>query len=266
MSAPRRVGFIDSGLGLVPFADALHQAAPGIDLVLAMDPDWMPYGALSGAQVTERALASATALEQWEPDAIVVACNTASVHALPALRARFEPEVPVIGTVPAIKSAASAGSPFAVWATTATTGSAYQDRLIAEFAAGTPVTPVACPGLAQAIDRADDAAIEAAIDFAISRTPDDLSALVLGCTHYGLVANRIVQRRPQTARLFDSPAAVAAQTLHRLGEAHSGENAGDTGSVLAVYSSGRPTGLPTALAAYPAGRRLLTIERTHSWQ
>lgn len=256
-----RVGLIDSGLGLVSFAATLHRADPGIDLLLATDPEHMPYGALEPAQVQERVLASARALEPWAPDALVLACNTASVHALAALRAHAEPEVPVIGTVPAIKSAARAseargGAPFAVWATSATTASAYQRELISAFAGSTPVASVACAGLAQAIERADDAAIDAAIDAAAAATPAHIDSIVLGCTHYGLVAERIRARRPQTAHLYDSPAAVAAQTLARLDRGAPG-TAG--GRILAVLASGRPAGLPRALEAYPAGRELLRI-------
>ncbi|OSC56083.1 glutamate racemase, partial [Streptomyces sp. 4F] len=71
--------------------------------------------------------------------------------ALPALRARFEPALPVIGTVPAIKPAAAGGGPVAIWATPATTGSAYQRDLIEKFGAGAKITEVPCPGLADAV-------------------------------------------------------------------------------------------------------------------
>ncbi|MYW27885.1 glutamate racemase, partial [Streptomyces sp. SID2119] len=68
---------------------------------------------------TARALAVARAAAALRPDALIVACNTASVHALPALRAALEPALPVIGTVPAIKPAAAGGGPVAIWATPA---------------------------------------------------------------------------------------------------------------------------------------------------
>ena len=99
------VGFIDSGLGLVDFADAFHRLVPHADLLLSMDPDWMPYGALDAAVVAERIVESAQVFSPWEPDAVVIACNTGSVHGLAPLRRTLEPGTPVIGTVPAIKSA-----------------------------------------------------------------------------------------------------------------------------------------------------------------
>lgn len=209
-----RVGFVDSGLGLTGYADALARALPGAELVLAMDPDHSPYGALSSARIVERTLASVRAALDEGAQAIVIACNTASVHALDAVRAAVD--VPVIGTVPAVRSASRLRGPFAVWATEATTGSPYQQRLIAQFAADLPVTEVACPGLASAIDAADEAGIAAAVNAAAGRTPADARAVVLGCTHYGLVADRIAATLPPGTAVLDSPEPVARQTVRRL--------------------------------------------------
>ena len=152
-----RIGLLDSGLGLLGTADALFHLAPHADLVLAMDPDFTPYGSLSPEALEARALNSAAVLAEWDPDAIVIACNTASVQALEAVRARYEPDIPVIGTVPAVKMAAGTGQDFAIWATPATTGSAYQQNLIDTFASEVTVSKVACPGLAEAINEADSA-------------------------------------------------------------------------------------------------------------
>ena len=279
-----RIGFLDSGLGLVGFADALLARAPATDLVLGMDPVNRPYGALTAERLTEVVVASATALAQWEPDAIVIACNTASVHTLGALRAQFEPRIPIIGTVPAIKPAAATNRPFAVWATDATTASDYQRRLIDAFAADLPVTRVAASGLADAIDAGSPERIEAAIAEAAARTPADVASVVLGCTHYGLVADRIrhalAQRGITGVTLFDSPDAVAAQTLRRVRATHAagvaavplgtataplpiqttGSTAPRRGRVLATYLSGESARLPTVLDTYTAGRRLLQRE------
>src|SRR4051812_2482315 len=74
-----------------------------------------------------------------------------------------QPVLPVIGTVPAIKPAAAGGGPLAIWATPATTGSPYQRNLIQDFAAGVTVTEVPCWGLAEAVERADENAIDAAV-------------------------------------------------------------------------------------------------------
>lgn len=162
---------MDSGIGLLAAAAAVRRLRPDADLVLSSAPDTMPWGPHTPEEVTERALAVARAAAELGPDALIVACNTASVHALVALRAELEPRIPVIGTVPAIKPAAAGGGPFAIWATPATTGSPYQRGLIREFADGVEVTEVPCPGLADAIEHGDEPAIELAIAAAAERTP-----------------------------------------------------------------------------------------------
>ena len=186
-----KIALIDSGIGLLAAAAALRRMRPDASLVLASDPGGMPWGPRTPEDITARARACARAAAAQRPDALIVACNTATVHALDALRAEFEPDLPVVGTVPAVKPAAAGGGPLAVWATPATTASPYQRRLIREFAAGTPATPVPCHGLADAIERADDAAIDAALAAAAALTPPDTRALVLGCTHYPFLARTI---------------------------------------------------------------------------
>lgn len=102
---------MDSGIGLLAAAAAVRRLRPDAELVLSCDPDNMPWGPQTSADVTSLALTVARAAAVHRPDVLIVACNTASVHALPALRAELEPDIPVIGTVPAIKPAAADGGP-----------------------------------------------------------------------------------------------------------------------------------------------------------
>nr|WP_221308679.1 aspartate/glutamate racemase family protein [Nocardiopsis mwathae] len=235
-------------------AAALRAARPDADLILSMDPDHMPWGPRRPDDVIGRALAGAEATAAFAPDAIVVPCNTASVHGLDALRARFEPKTPVIGTVPAVKPAAAHGGPIAVWSTAATSRSRYQADLIERFAAGHTVTPVACVGLAEAVESADPAAITEAVGRAAERTPADVRSVALACTHYDLVDEVISASLGQRPALFSAAAAVAAQTLRRMGAAPAPE-APRTGTVT-VLASGRPGELPEAALAYAAGAAL----------
>ncbi|WP_093482090.1 MULTISPECIES: glutamate racemase [unclassified Streptomyces] len=258
-----KIALMDSGNGLLAAAAAMRRLRPDADLVLSSDPDGMPWGPRTPDDVTAHALAVARAAAAHRPDALIVACNTASVHALPALRAALEPGIPVIGTVPAIKPAAAGGGPVAIWATPATTGSPYQRDLIDRFGQGVDVTGVPCPGLADAVQEADEAAIDAAIAVAAQRTPRDVRAVVLGCTHYELVAERIraaVQQPGAPALvLHGSAEAVAAQALRRIG-AEPAPAAAPTGT-LGVILSGRPSALPAAALVYAEGR-LLARSRT----
>ncbi|MFJ4787204.1 glutamate racemase [Streptomyces sp. NPDC088794] len=256
-----KIALMDSGIGLLAATAAVRRLRPDADLVLSLDPDGMPWGPRTPEDLTERALAVAEAAAAHRPAALIVGCNTATVHALPALRARLEPGIPVIGTVPAIKPAAVGGGPFAIWATPATTGSPYQRNLIADFADGVPVTEVPCHGLAEAVEHADESAIDAAVAAAAALTPDEVTTVVLGCTHYELVGERIraaVQRpgRPSLV-LHGSADAVAAQALRRIGEQAAPE-APATGT-LTVLLSGREGALPEPALAYAEGRLLRTV-------
>lgn len=280
---------MDSGIGLLAAAGAVRRLCPAADLVLSSDPDGMPWGPRTPRDVTERALVVARAAAEHRPDALIVACNTASVHALPTLRAELEPRLPVIGTVPAIKPAAADGGPFAIWATPATTGSPYQRGLIRDFASSAEVTEVPCPGLADAVQNADEAAIDRAVAAAAALTPRDVRAVVLGCTHYELVAERIrtaIQRPGLPAVVLHGSAdAVAAQALRRIGvwpaSAGSAEglvaasvdgplstltaarmNAPVNGR-LTVLLSGRESVLPGPALAYAEGRLLATVSQVH---
>ena len=274
-----RIALINSGLGLLAAAAALHRMRPDADLVLAPDPDGMPWGPRTPDDIADRALRCARAAMRYQPDILVMACNTGSVHALDAMRAEFEPGVPVIGTVPAIKPAAAAYQKVAIWATVATTASDYQRRLIAEFAGSADVTAVACPGLADAVDAGDPAGTAAAVAAAARQTPAGCEAVVLGCTEYELVTEQICQAVPG-AVTFASAAAVAAQALRRIPAASAaagdgnGELSGNanrtaaepgTGSAsgplgtVRVLLSGQPSGLPQAALRYPEGRLLAPL-------
>ncbi|WP_411087302.1 glutamate racemase [Streptomyces sp. 061-3] len=250
-----KIALMDSGIGLLAAAAAVRRLRPDADLVLSSDPDGMPWGPRTPQDVTARALAVARAAAAHRPDALIVACNTASVHALPTLRAELEPTLPVVGTVPAIKPAAAGGGPVAIWATPATTGSPYQRGLIGDFARSVAVTEVPCPGLADAVQNADEAAIDRAVAAAAALTPPDVRAVVLGCTHYELVAERIRAAVQQPGlppvTLHGSAGAVAAQALRRIGAvpAPSAEPA----TSLTVLLSGRAAELPDVALAYAEG-------------
>lgn len=147
----------------------------------------------------------------------------------------------------------------AIWATPATTGSPYQRGLIRDFAEGARVTEVPCPGLADAVEAADEAAVVRAVAAAAALTPADVTDVVLGCTHYELVEAPIraaLAARTGGARLVyhGSAEPVAVQALRRLG-ARPEPGLPRTGS-LTVLLSGRPGALPGAALTYAEGRLL----------
>ncbi|AOW94357.1 glutamate racemase [Rhodococcus sp. WMMA185] len=238
---------------MLPTSARLRLRRPDLDLILALDPDGAPWGPKSGRWVIDRVLATVKLTLDRGADVIVLPCNTASVTALEHVREFVGPQVPVIGTVPAIKPAAAACESVAVWATEATTASRYQADLIERFGNGSSVVAVACHGLADAIDLGEREAATAAIVSAVARTPEDVGGVVLGCTHYPLMADEIAEKLPTGVRLFDSAEAVASQTLRRidaLGRPSTGKGR------VEVLLSGRPGRLPPSAEVFPAGRLL----------
>ncbi|MGQ4511003.1 aspartate/glutamate racemase family protein [Streptomyces sp. DW26H14] len=252
-----KIALMDSGIGLLPAAAAVRRLRPDAELILSCDPDGMPWGPRTPEDLTGRALDVARAAAGQRPLALIVACNTATVHALPALRTAFEPDLPVVGTVPAIKPASAGGGRVAVWATPATTGSPYQRGLIARFGTGADITEVPCPGLADAVEHADDDAIDRAVAAAAALTPRDVRALVLGCTHYELVRERIAAAVAPDAVLYGSATAVATQALRRAG-VEADPDAAPAGAPT-VFASGRPGELPRTALGYPEGRLLTMV-------
>lgn len=118
-----------------------------------------------------------------------------------------------------------------------------------------------CPGLADAVEYADEAGIEKALAAAAALTPPDVRTVVLGCTHYELVAERIRGAVQQPGRppvvLHGSAGAVAAQALRRIG-AEPAPSA-EPSSGLVVLLGGHPSALPEAALAYAEGRGLVAV-------
>ncbi|MHC1561121.1 glutamate racemase [Actinomycetospora sp. C-140] len=247
------MALLDSGCGLLPTAGWLRHLRPDLALDLYLDPAGMPWGAKASSWIVERVVGTGRLAVARGADAIVVPCNTASVTAVVPLRAAVEPERPVIATVPAVKPAGATGRPFAVWATERTTVSDYQRDLLAQFAAPGQAEPVACPGLATAVEHADPAAVRDAITLAAARTPARCRSVVLGCTHYPLVVEDILAALPPGTGLHDSSRAVAGQALRRLGVP---EDPSAEPAEVRVHLGGDEGPLPASALAYPIGRAL----------
>ncbi len=185
--------------------------------------------------------------ECFAPDCIVLACNTASTVALRALRKAFG--IPVVGTVPAIKPAASLTKSglVSVLATPGTVGREYTRELIAQFGAGTRFNLVGAPALAELAEMsASGAAVE---DEAIAReiAPcflDDgasrTDVVVLGCTHYPLLLDRLDALAPWPVIWLDPAPAVARRIANVLAEqGHIVGVGAKRGSGVIKFTSGR---------------------------
>lgn len=219
MTQRKRALLFDSGVGGLSVLDAIVDAGLAVDLDYAADNAWLPYGAKADADLIARVPALLRALAaEWEPDAVVIACNTASTIALDAVRAALG--VPVIGVVPPIKPAAAATTTgvIGLLATPATVARPYVDDLIARFAADKTVIRFGSTALVEAAEQkllgapANDAAVREAIAGLFDAPHGDrLDVIALACTHFPLLKADLAAAAPRPVRWLDSGDAIASR-------------------------------------------------------
>jgi glutamate racemase len=211
----------DSGVGGLSTFQAVRARLPGAVYHYCSDNLHFPYGLRAEDDVVRCAVATAEAfIAHCQLDMLVVACNTMSTVALPALRARW-PEIPVVGVVPAIKPAAAASKTrvIALLATPGTVARRYTDELIAEHAAGCQVVKVGSSVLVELAEaklrgEAVDPALVAR-EIAPMFVPG-LDAGVLGCTHFPLLLPELMAASPWPIQWHDSAGAIAARVAYLL--------------------------------------------------
>lgn len=238
-----RIGIFDSGIGGLSVLRALRLRLPGAHCSYLADSRFTPWGDRPAAWVVARSLSLSAWLQHDGADLVLVACNTATTLAIGALRARWPGRI-FVGVEPGIKPAvaASRNGRIAVLGTSATLASRRFGQLIDRHAAKAYVLRLPCPGLAEAIeaDGIDGAVPVATADQATANLPawalqsrltDSIDAIagallaasvdtvVLGCTHYPLVAAALAQRLGPGVTLIDTADAVAHQVARQLGTA-----------------------------------------------
>ncbi len=211
----------DSGIGGLGVVAQLRAMAPEADITYLADNAVFPYGEKPDAFLVPHIVALLSrAVEIFRPQALVVACNTASTIALPALRAALA--LPIIGCVPPIKpaAAASATKTIGVLATAATVRRPYLNGLIAQFAPDCAVLALGTPALAEL---AEQKFCGAMVDVGPAVAPlftqpggGLIDAIALGCTHYTFLRDELEALYPCIA-WFDPAAPVARQTLRVTG-------------------------------------------------
>lgn len=219
-----RLGIFDSGVGGLTVQKAILDRLPGLDTVYLGDTARVPYGTKSPEVVTQYSLRNARFLVARDIDLLVVACNTASAVALPALGAALR--IPVLGVVePGARAAARASRTghIGVVGTSSTIASGAYQRALAAARPGARVLARACPlfvPLAEEgwTDPADEVVRAVARRYLAPFAAEGVDTLVLGCTHYPLLAGAIARELPGV-ELVDSAAAIAAEVAERLGGA-----------------------------------------------
>jgi glutamate racemase len=221
--ASAEIGVFDSGLGGLSVLRALMAAMPVARFLYVADSAYAPYGERDTEEVTRRSLRITEFLVASGASGVVVACNTATAAAIDALRTQH-PRLPIVGIEPGLKPAVAAtrNGRIGVMATPATLASERFDQLHQAQARGSFVLKQPCPGLADLIEQGDldaSSVIEAVQRFCEPLRHAEVDTVVLGCTHYPLVAHHIQAALGAHVQLIDTADAVARHAAQRFGVA-----------------------------------------------
>lgn len=215
------IGVFDSGVGGLSVLREIRRQLPQEDLVYVADSGYAPYGDRSPEFIEARVTAIAGFLLQAGARAVVMACNTATVTAVQALRAWCP--VPIVAIEPAIKPAVSLtrSGVVGVLATQRTVASSSVARLCERYGEGRRILLQACPGLVEQVERADldgPATMALLRRYVLPLLEQGADTLVLGCTHYPFLADAIRTLAGPGVTIVDPAAAVARELCRRLGE------------------------------------------------
>jgi glutamate racemase len=260
--APPKILVFDSGLGGLTVLREIVGARPDAHYVYVADDAFFPYGHHSEEAIIARVVPLIGELiTAHSPDLIVIACNTASTLVMSHLREAYT--VPFVGTVPAIKPACASSMTkrVSVLGTKGTVKREYTHALIRDFAQGCEVTLVGSADLASLAEAAlsgveiGDREILAEIAPCFvgggESDPARTDTVVLACTHYPLLMDRLVKLAPWQVDWIDPAPAIARRVAALLGAP--GSEADHAGAEM-VFTSKRPHTLSRALMPFFGGR------------
>jgi glutamate racemase len=250
----------DSGLGGLTVLREIVRARHDAHYLYVADDAFFPYGHHTEEEIIGRVVPLIGELiAEHHPDLVVIACNTASTLVMSHLRERYA--VPFVGTVPAIKPACAASKTrrVSVLGTRGTVKREYTRGLIRDFAQGCEVTLVGSAELAALAETAlsggevSDEAIRAELDPCFVGAGEDArtDTVVLACTHYPLLLDRLNELAPWPVEWIDPAPAIARRVTSLLAEPR---GIGDEADAKMMFTSGRLHRLSEALTPFFGGR------------
>ncbi len=262
MSTPPTILVFDSGLGGLTVLREVVKSRPDAHYVYVADDAFFPYGHHGEDEIIARVVPLIGELiASHVPDLVVIACNTASTLVMSHLRERYQ--LPFVGTVPAIKPACakSMTKRVSVLGTSGTVKREYTKTLIRDFAQGCDVTLVGSAELASLAETAlsgievSDADIAAELGPCFVGDRGDHSArtdtIVLACTHYPLLMDRLVALAPWKVDWIDPAPAIARRVVDLLGPPGTET---DLAGAEMIFTSGKPHRLSRAVMPFFGGR------------
>ena len=216
------IGVFDSGIGGLTVMHALMDRLPHESMVYFGDTARVPYGPKSPATVVRFSFENVELLTRRGVKAVVVACNTATAHALPALRERFD--LPIVGVVgPGARAAVQAtrSGRVGVIGTWGTIGSRAYEKALLAIRPDLDVASRACPlfvPLAEEGMTDHPASRLIAAEYLAPFRDDGIDTLILGCTHYPLLKPVIAETLGPDVTLIDSAEETARETAALLAD------------------------------------------------
>jgi glutamate racemase len=258
------IGVFDSGLGGLTVARALLDLVPGVDLVYFGDTGRFPYGPKPADEVLKYSNEIVNVLTEHDVRMIVIACNSASAVALEPLREQLA--VPVVGVIePGLRAAqrVTRHGRIGVIGTVGTVASGAYQRAAAELDAGLEVVCAACPGFVEFVEQGDvdsDQVHVLAERLLAPLRQACVDTLVLGCTHYPLLARTIGDVMGPDVVLVSSADETAFEVRAQIDETERGLR-GDPRTVK-FLTSGDPA------TFRELGARFLgpEVEQVEAWQ
>jgi len=207
-----KIGLLDSGVGGLSVLREIHTLLPEASLHYVGDSAWCPYGTKSPEVIRMRVCEIADYLLVQGAEILVIACNSATIHAVGALRAEYP--LPVVGMEPGVKPAAerTRSGVIAVLATEASLAGERFHQLVNTHASGVRVITRPCPRFVELVEAGilDGPEAESAVDEALAPLLEaGADVFVLGCTHYPFLRTTMEKRLPEGVLVIDTGPAVA---------------------------------------------------------
>ena len=218
------IAVFDSGVGGLTVLHECLVSLPHEDYIYLGDTARFPYGDRSQPQLEAFALELATRLIDEGAKLLVVACNSATAAALPALRRALSDRVPVVSVVAPesrLAAATTRNHRVGLLATAATVTSGAYGKALVQAAPRATLYPVACPELApliQAGGEVDDEVVARVEEYCAPLGRARVDTVILGCTHYPLVRPLLQRTLGRGVTLVTSGEAIAGEVEHRLRE------------------------------------------------
>jgi len=222
VSDGRPLLLFDSGVGGLSVLAEVRAALPNAPIVYVADNGGFPYGTKTEAEISARVPALLGRLaERYRPRLITIACNTASTIALAGVRAALD--LPIVGTVPAIKPAAEQSQTrvIGVLGTNATVRQPYVDDLSARFASDCLVLRHGSADLVELAEASlrrestpDTAYADVMAGLLDQEGGDRMDTIVLACTHFPLVAERLAAVAPRPLTFVDGAKGIARRVAY----------------------------------------------------